>query len=95
MSKVYRFYSDPGHGWLAVKITDLVRLGIVEKITSFSYIRGKTAYLEEDADLSTFVKALKANGEEFLNKEGSYNDSRSHIRSYDQYTLQKALNAIK
>lgn len=95
MSKVYRFYSDPGHAWLAVKIAKLESLGIIDKITNFSYIRGKTAYLEEDCDLSTFVAALKANGEEFLNKEGSYNDNRSPIRSYDRYTPENALSAIK
>lgn len=58
--KVYTLYSDPGHGWLAVKAVELKELGILEKITSYSYMRGETVYLEEDCDLSTFFEAYRA-----------------------------------
>ena len=36
MSK-YTFYEDPGHGWLAVPMEQLVKLGIADKISSCSY----------------------------------------------------------
>lgn len=56
---MYTFHSDPGHGWLAVNVTELHALGIADKITRFSYLSrdGHVAYLEEDCDLSTFARA--------------------------------------
>ena len=57
-----KFYADPGHGWVAVKRKLLDELGIADKITSYSYQKGKTAYLEEDLDLGTLLKALNERG---------------------------------
>ncbi|MGZ5078631.1 MAG: hypothetical protein ACXWHZ_03690 [Usitatibacter sp.] len=55
----YTFHTDPGHGWLAVPTAELRALHIVDKISGYSYLSrdGKTAYLEEDCDLSTFAEA--------------------------------------
>ena len=55
----YRFIHDPGHGWLEVPTGELVRLGIANQISSFSYISkdGKKVYLEEDCDLAVFAEA--------------------------------------
>ena len=74
-------YTDPGHGWVKVPIARLVKLGIVDKITPYSYMRNETAYLEEDCDFSTYVGALKANGIDVKFKEKHTNKS-SKIRSY-------------
>lgn len=82
MEKVY--HSDPGHGWLAVKLSDLKMLGIESKITGFSYIKGQTAYLEEDCDMSTFINAAKEKGIEVKIKQGAQRD-RSPIRSFKSY----------
>lgn len=57
MKKTFKYYRDPGHGWVAVKRKLLSDLGILHKITSFSYQKGKTVYLEEDLDASTFIDA--------------------------------------
>ena len=84
MEKVY--HSDPGHGWLAVKLADLKMLGIESKITSFSYVKGQTAYLEEDCDMSTFINAAKDKGIEVKIKQGAQRD-RSPIRSFKSYTI--------
>ena len=56
MNTNYVFYSDPGHGWLAVSVEELQQLGIADKITSYSYLSGdgSVAYLEEDQDMRTF-----------------------------------------
>jgi hypothetical protein len=54
--------SDPGHGWLAVPITDLEALGIADKISRYSFKHEATAYLEEDCDASLYLSALKASG---------------------------------
>jgi hypothetical protein len=83
--KTYKSYSDSGHGWLAVKYTELVELGIEGKVTRFSYQRGQTVYLEEDCDVSTFWKAYTLkHGVEPLTVHKSINGS-SPIRSYDPY----------
>ena len=56
-------HSDGGHGWLAVKTKELVELGIADKITSYSFVKGKTTYLEEDQDATTYVKAHEGTGQ--------------------------------
>lgn len=82
----YMFYTDPGHGWLAVKIAELHRLGIIDKISNCSYMRGKTAYLEEDCDAPAFLNAKEAAGEEVkINHSNSARDY-SPIRSYAMYS---------
>lgn len=79
-----KFYSDPGHGWLAVKRRALTDLGIADKISVFSYTRGDTVYLEEDCDAYVLVKAFKARG---VTVKFDYRstDRTSPIRSYDRY----------
>ena len=80
----FQLYSDPGHGWVKVKKSVLVKLGIADKISSYSYMRNDDAFLEEDCDASVLVAALKANGKTFEYKESISNKS-SKIRSYDCY----------
>jgi hypothetical protein len=77
-------YNDPGHAWAAVKIEELHALSIADKISPYSYQRGKTAYLEEDCDLSTYLAAIKATGQavQFVEK---HTNNRSPIRSYPAY----------
>ena len=58
--KAYTFISDPGHGWLNVKLDELRELGIADQITPYSYRDGDCAWLEEDCDLSTFIVARAA-----------------------------------
>jgi len=85
MATTFKTYTDPGHGWAAVKRSLLVKLGIADKITSFSYERGQTVYLEEDCDVSTFVAAFqKATGALPVFSPVSYSE-RSPIRSYASY----------
>jgi len=84
-STTFKFYSDPGHGWLAVKRSILDELGILHRVSAFSYQRGQTVYLEEDRDVSLFVDACIKLGITLKEKEGSYNNDRSPIRSYSQF----------
>lgn len=55
----YTFFEDSGHGWLRVPKAELRALGIADMISSCSYqsMGGAMAYLEEDCDLSTFMRA--------------------------------------
>jgi hypothetical protein len=59
----YRFISDPGHGWVEVKINELHKLGITQAISRYSYQHQGNAYLEEDCDAAVFMDAKRAAGE--------------------------------
>lgn len=85
MSLKLKYYTDPGHGWVAVKKSMLVELGIADKISIYSYMKGKTAYLEEDDDASKLVDMLKSSGIAYELVE-KYSD-RSPIRSYERYMV--------
>lgn len=83
MKKVFKFYSDPGHGWLAVEKNLLVKMGIADKISEYSYMKGETAYLEEDCDAAIFIKEYKRLGNEF--RHISVYHEKTPIRSYPRY----------
>jgi len=82
--KTFKMYSDPSHGWLAVKKELLVELNIAHKISTYSYQRGKTVYLEEDRDASLFIVTYEKKVGELLIAE-KHTDKRHPIRSYDDY----------
>jgi hypothetical protein len=75
---------DPGHGWASVKLSELVELGIVDKISSYSYINGKSVYLEEDCDLGVYCRAIEAKGGK-VKFDVRHSDNRSPIRSYNRF----------
>ena len=84
MKKTYNFYTDAGHGWLAVKRKELIELGILDKISPYSYQRGATVYLEEDCDMGIFHKAKGfTDCSQYVAK---YKDV-SPVRSYDGFSL--------
>lgn len=78
------YYQDPSHGWVKVPMKLLVQLGIAEKITHYSYMRGLNAYLEEDGDLSLLLKALDNAGILWRLRE-YHTNKQSKIRSYCSY----------
>jgi|SRR5215469_15715667 len=60
---MFVFYTDPGHGWLAVLRRDLAVLGFTAlDFTSCSYVSGdgERFYLEEDCDAPKFIEAYRA-----------------------------------
>jgi len=81
---VYKFYNDPGHGWLAVKRAELIRLGILDKITGYSYQNGNTVYLEEDCDATTFINRKDELGEPY-SFDNRYTNKQSPIRYYQSF----------
>jgi hypothetical protein len=93
-TKKFDVYSDPGHGWAKVKLTEIVKLGIQEQISGYSYVRGDYAYLEEGCDLTTFVLAARKAGYEPKWREHS-SDKRSKIRNYESYTSAQALRLCR
>lgn len=81
--KTYKFYEDPGHAWLAVKRAELIKLGILDKISHYSYQKGATAYLEEDRDAEIFYTAKHNKGEEV--KLIEVFQENTPIRNYDYF----------
>ena len=77
-------YSDPGHGWFKVPIKVLKELGIEDKITYFSHMRGTDAFLEEDLDAGVLLQALKDRNVSVKIKE-FHTDRTSKIRGYSSY----------
>lgn len=94
-TKTYTYFTDPGHGWLRVKRAELNALGIANKISPYSYMRGDYVYLEEDCDMAKFMQAkgwLQENGrviEGFWDmgiiKNQNCQTRQSTIRSYERY----------
>lgn len=83
-TKKYNVYADPGHAWAKVKFSEIVKLGIHDKISQYSYVRGDSVYLEEDSDLSVFVDALLKIGIKPYWVQ-HHTDKSSKIRSYMHY----------
>lgn len=78
-------FEDPGHAWVRFPKERLVKLGIADKISSYSYQRQDMAYLEEDCDLTTLVNALRVAGYEDIKFKESWTNRSSKIRNYDHY----------
>ena len=82
-----KYYTDPSHGWIAVKRKLLQRLNLLEKISSYSYTKGKTVYLEEDRDATLFLETAKKHSICITVKgPNRHTNARHPIRSYDRYT---------
>ena len=84
MANTYVFYSDPGHGWIAVERQELMALGILFQVSHYSYQKGNMVYLEEDCDASLFIKAKRDAGIEVKLVEHDSNYD-SHIRNYSPF----------
>ena len=90
-----KFYTDPAHGWVAVKLHVLYDLGLIEKVSPYSYIRGKTAYLEEDCDASLLISTLQDKNIVYTITEKNYPIKLCPIRSYDGYNFNQAYMTLK
>ena len=64
-NRVFTFYEDPGHGWLAVNQAELNEAGLLPAdFSSCSYVNKSHMFLEEDCDAPKFIDAFqKATGE--------------------------------
>ena len=57
----FRFFIDPGHGWLQVHWFSLKELGLNPRdFSRYSYRDRNTFYLEEDCDAPKFLAAYSA-----------------------------------
>ncbi len=78
------YFTDPSHGWLEVKRSDLIALKIEDEITGFSYQKGSKVFLEEDCDMGTYLRAAIAAGWNAY-FHASHTDSESPIRLFNRY----------
>ena len=87
-------FTDPSHGWIKISLNHLNKLNLIDKITPFSFINNKHAYLEEDCDASLLIDTLKQNDIHF---EFRYNHSNtsSKLRYYDSYNIDQAMKGIQ
>jgi hypothetical protein len=86
-TRTFRFYSDPGHGWVRVEKAFLLQIigdNWRDTFTQFSYERGDYVYLEEDADAARFTHWCRASGIEPVFKSASPGIANrySRIRNY-------------
>lgn len=84
----YRYFQDPGHGWLEVPRSHLQILLVADKITEYSYVHGDNVYLEEDCDMMTFLEAAKRFHIE-VDLIDEYQEN-TPIRDYARYTNTRA-----
>lgn len=87
MKRTLCWYIDPAHGWLAVPLTELTELGINKNISTFSYVQGDTAYLEEDRDAGVYIEALTAKHPDIELEHYVASDSASFIRNFTSYRV--------
>ena len=55
MSLIYRHFVGDTKGWVEVKKSEITRLGLLDFISSNSYIKNDYIYLDEDLDFSLFL----------------------------------------
>jgi hypothetical protein len=82
---VYKFFSDPSHGWLRVPMAHINELNLTDRISAYSYKNGKWAYLEEDCDYRVFEEAFKERFDIYPQLHWSVKPAKnwSVIRTYD------------
>jgi len=78
------FHTDPGHGWLEVLRADLVRFGIADSISQFSYSMGQVVFLEEDCDAPKYLEALRSRAIDYIIRDVHYNRD-APIRAMNPY----------
>lgn len=79
------YHSDYGHGWYAFKTKLIKELGLINKISSYSYEKGETIYCEEDCDAVKVIQALTNKGFTLTVKRGKVYDKASPIRNYKPF----------
>lgn len=77
----FHFYQDPGHGWLKVPRRLLVQMGLIKKISPYSFQRKDFVYLEEDRDMTLFETTWKGD----LEYRVYTTDRNSRIRGYASF----------
>lgn len=84
-ASTYDRISDPSHSWAKVTKKELKVLGIYNQISGYSYQDVKHVYLEEDCDLSLFIKVYKNFNECEPQFNSVYIDSNCFVRELPDF----------
>tara|TARA_R110000787_G_scaffold208332_1_gene318276 strand:- start:314 stop:619 length:306 start_codon:yes stop_codon:yes gene_type:complete len=97
--KSFNLYSDPGHAWLRVPLSEIQRFNLLSKISNYSYINNNYLYLEEDVDAPLYLDLLKENGYKPFNEYGCIKEiisnNPSQIRNYKRFSIVDFLQGVK
>ena len=91
----FKFWSDPGHGWIEVTRKLLIELGgKMEDVTNYSYQShdGEILYLEEDCDAAILAKLIEEkHGADWMEASDWSAEHRDDIfiRNLDRVTIDK------
>lgn len=89
----YTYITDPGHGYLSVPLSDLDRFGIIDQISSCSFMTDTRAYLEEDCDAGVFIQAANIGiNDDSIRDTGNLGWAK--CRSYARYDASKVKSFI-
>lgn len=56
----FTFHTDPSHGWLEVRTSELFKVGLLPSdFSAYSYQQGNVVYLEEDCDAPMFIRSYE------------------------------------
>ena len=78
------YLQDPGHGWFSVKRAALDALGVLDRVTPYSYQRGASVYLEEDCDAGIFLAAYYGKHKALPKLKHSNSNGSSRIRGFNR-----------
>ena len=81
----YLYITDAGHGWLKVPLAELIKLGIADKISTYSYRHDDNVYLEHDCDAAIFANAMADNGHKFKPLHVDCSIRGCMVRGYPRY----------
>jgi|JFJP01.1.fsa_nt_gi hypothetical protein len=81
----FKYYTDPGHGWMMTPVKLLEKYKVQDKISKYSYIDGDTAFLEEDCDATVLLNAIEAAGDTAAFLVDMHTDEDSFIRELQSY----------
>lgn len=86
-SKLFGFYTDPGHGWMRVPREVIDQLGIAPQISRYSYQRANWVYLEEDVDMPLVIRELRDRGVS-VGLTQYHANGWSKIRRYERFNAE-------
>ena len=84
-TRTLTLHNDPSHGWLEIKRADLIALGIEDDISRFSYEKGSKVSLEEDNDMTRYIRAAALAGCKVDIDYSVHTNSDSFIRLLKAY----------
>jgi hypothetical protein len=80
------YHNDSGHGWYSVKRSKLESMGVLNKVSGFSYQKGETVYLEENCDAGLFFNNLTSQELDCIEVIDSYSQA-CPVRNYERFSL--------